>query len=251
MSDTRTYYYARVSSRDQNLARQLEAFRVLGADERSIITDQESGKDLNRPGYMALKNAILRPGDTLVITSLDRLSRRKADIETELRWFREQRIRLKILDLPPPWPTSLPVRSGWPTWSTTSSLRCWVPWPSRSDSAPGSVRRRATQQPEQPVARWDGPDWPDLLSGRRSTQLGRPGSLPPRRLRSVWGSAYPPSTSWPAKNNRRPTAGTPNTKKPDGTRVSALYPSGFCRKFEIVRIENAKNSCIIDKNRIL
>lgn len=100
MSDTRTYYYARVSSRDQNLARQLEAFRVLGADERSIITDQESGKDLNRPGYMALKNAILRPGDTLVITSLDRLSRRKADIETELRWFCEQRIRLKILDLP-------------------------------------------------------------------------------------------------------------------------------------------------------
>ena len=100
MSDTRTYYYARVSSRDQNLARQLEAFRVLGADERSIITDQESGKDLNRPGYMALKNTILRPGDTLVITSLDRLSRRKADIETELRWFREQRIRLKILDLP-------------------------------------------------------------------------------------------------------------------------------------------------------
>ena len=44
MSDTRTYYYARVSSRDQNLARQLEAFRVLGADERSIITDRESGK---------------------------------------------------------------------------------------------------------------------------------------------------------------------------------------------------------------
>ncbi len=100
MSDTRTYYYARVSSRDQNLARQLEAFRAMGADERSIITDRESGKDLNRPGYMALKNAILRPGDTLVITSLDRLSRRKADIETELRWFREQRIRLKILDLP-------------------------------------------------------------------------------------------------------------------------------------------------------
>ena len=86
MSDTRTYYYARVSSRDQNLARQLEAFRVLGADERSIITDQESGKDLNRPGYMALKNAILRPGDTLVITSLDRLSRRKADFPAGQEW---------------------------------------------------------------------------------------------------------------------------------------------------------------------
>ena len=112
MSDTRTYYYARVSSRDQNLARQLEAFRVLGADERSIITDRESGKDLNRPGYMALKNTILRPGDTLVITSLDRLSRRKADIETELLWFREQHIRLKILDLPTTM-TDFPAGQEW------------------------------------------------------------------------------------------------------------------------------------------
>ena len=110
--DNRTYYYARVSSRDQNLARQLEAFRVLGADERSIITDRESGKDLNRPGYMALKNTILRPGDTLVITSLDRLSRRKADIETELLWFREQHIRLKILDLPTTM-TDFPAGQEW------------------------------------------------------------------------------------------------------------------------------------------
>ena len=232
MSDTRTYYYARVSSRDQNLARQLEAFRVLGADERSIITDQESGKDLNRPGYMALKNAILRPGDTLVITSLDRLSRRKADIETELRWFREQRIRLKILDLPT-------------TMADFPAGQEWV-----ADMVNNIIIEVLGTMAAQERLRTR-PDWPDLLSGRRSTQLGRPGSLPPRRLRSVWGSADPPSTSWPAKNNRRPTAGTPNTKKPDGTRVSALYPSGFCRKFEIVRIENAKNSCIIDKNRIL
>ena len=244
MSDTRTYYYARVSSRDQNLARQLEAFRVLGADERSIITDQESGKDLNRPGYMALKNAILRPGDTLVITSLDRLSRRKADIETELRWFREQRIRLKILDLPTTM-ADFPAGQEWVA-DMVNNIIIEV-----LGTMAEQERLRTRQQSEQPVARWDGPDWPDLLSGRRSTQLGRPGSLPPRRLRSVWGSADPPSTSWPAKNNRRPTAGTPNTKKPDGTRVSALYPSGFCRKFEIVRIENAKNSCIIDKNRIL
>ena len=248
MSDTRTYYYARVSSRDQNLARQLEAFRVLGADERSIITDQESGKDLNRPGYMALKNAILRPGDTLVITSLDRLSRRKADIETELRWFREQRIRLKILDLPTTM-ADFPAGQEWVADMVNNIIIEVLGTMAEQERL--RTRQRQAEQPEQPVARWDGPDWPDLLSGRRSTQLGRPGSLPPRRLRSVWGSADPPSTSWPAKNNRRPTAGTPNTKKPDGTRVSALYPSGFCRKFEIVRIENAKNSCIIDKNRIL
>ena len=96
----RTYYYARVSSRDQNLARQLEAFRALGAEERDIITDKESGKDLLRPGYTALKTAILRPGDTLVIKSLDRLSRSKRDIRAELQSFQTNGIRLKVIDLP-------------------------------------------------------------------------------------------------------------------------------------------------------
>ena len=96
----RTYYYARVSSKGQNLDRQLAAFTALGASERDIITDKESGKDLDRPGYQALKNAILRPGDTLVVKSLDRLSRSKADITGELRHFREVGIRVKVIDLP-------------------------------------------------------------------------------------------------------------------------------------------------------
>lgn len=53
--DNRTYYYARVSSKEQNLDRQIAAFKALGAQEREIITDKESGKDLNRAGYAALK----------------------------------------------------------------------------------------------------------------------------------------------------------------------------------------------------
>ena len=98
--DNRTYYYARVSSKDQNLDRQISSFKALGATDREIITDKESGKDLERAGYQALKNAILRPGDTLVIKSLDRLSRNKFDIHNELRYFKDNGIRLKILDLP-------------------------------------------------------------------------------------------------------------------------------------------------------
>lgn len=98
--NARTYYYARVSTRDQNLDRQIAAFRQLGADERDIITDKESGKDLNRPGYAALKQAMLRPGDTLVITSLDRLSRNKNDIKSELEYLKNLGVRVKILDLP-------------------------------------------------------------------------------------------------------------------------------------------------------
>lgn len=96
----KTFYYARVSTREQNLNRQLEVFRKLGAEEREIITDKESGKNLDRPGYQALKSAMLRQGDVLVVKSLDRLSRSKADIKNELQWFKDNGIRLRVIDLP-------------------------------------------------------------------------------------------------------------------------------------------------------
>ncbi len=98
--ECRTWYYARVSSREQNLDRQLAAFAAMGAHERDIITDKESGKDLDRQGYTALKTALLRRGDTLVVKSLDRLSRNKSDIKNELEYFKSNGIRLKVLDLP-------------------------------------------------------------------------------------------------------------------------------------------------------
>lgn len=98
--ESRTYYYARVSSREQNFDRQITAFAAMGASERDIITDKESGKDLDRSGYTALKTAMLRRGDTLVVKSLDRLSRNKADIKNELQYFKDNGIRLKVLDLP-------------------------------------------------------------------------------------------------------------------------------------------------------
>ena len=56
---------------------------------------------MDRPGYNALKGIFgLRPGDVLYIVSLDRLSRNKEDIKKELAWFKENKIRLMILDLP-------------------------------------------------------------------------------------------------------------------------------------------------------
>lgn len=98
--ESKVFYYARVSSREQNLGRQIEAFKNLGADEREIICDKESGKDLERRGYQALKNAMLRSGDTLVIKSLDRLSRNKSDIKNELQYFKDHNIRVRVIDLP-------------------------------------------------------------------------------------------------------------------------------------------------------
>ena len=98
--ESKVFYYARVSSREQNLGRQIEAFKNLGADEREIICDKESGKDLERTGYQALKNAMLRSGDTLVVKSLDRLSRNKSDIKNELQYFKDHNIRVRVIDLP-------------------------------------------------------------------------------------------------------------------------------------------------------
>lgn len=96
----RVFGYARVSSREQNLDRQVMSLKQY-VNEENILTDKTSGKDLERPAYQALKGALgLREGDTLVITSLDRLSRNKTDIKNELQWFQQKKVRLKILDLP-------------------------------------------------------------------------------------------------------------------------------------------------------
>lgn len=100
MNNKRELGYARVSSREQNLDRQINALEKYVSKE-NILTDKQSGKDLDRPSYQALKGALgLRAGDTLYITSLDRLSRNKQDIKKEVEWFKNQNIRLKILDLP-------------------------------------------------------------------------------------------------------------------------------------------------------
>lgn len=100
MTESKIMGYARVSSSGQNLARQLIELRSY-VPEENIIVDKVSGKDLNRPGYQALKGPLgLRKGDILYIKSLDRLSRNKLDIRSELMWFKEPGIRLCILDLP-------------------------------------------------------------------------------------------------------------------------------------------------------
>ncbi len=94
------YGYARVSSKEQNLDRQIEALTKYVKQE-DILVDKASGKDLERKSYQALKGALgLREGDTLYITSLDRLSRSKKDIKDELQWFKDNKITLRVLDLP-------------------------------------------------------------------------------------------------------------------------------------------------------
>jgi len=63
--DNRVYGYARVSTREQNTDRQIEALRSFGVPEENIIIDKASGKDTEREGYQYLKRQILRHGDKI------------------------------------------------------------------------------------------------------------------------------------------------------------------------------------------
>lgn len=96
----RRYFYARVSTKKQNLARQLEAARKhYDIADEFIFADKQSGKNMNREEYLRMKG-LLEPGDEVVILSLDRLSRNKEDMKAELAWYREHGIVVRVLNIP-------------------------------------------------------------------------------------------------------------------------------------------------------
>lgn len=110
--DNRTFGYVRVSTREQNEDRQLEALTDFGVSKDNIIVDKCSGKDTEREGYQYLKKQILRSGDTLVIKELDRLSRNKADVKRELEFFKKKGVHIRILDIPTTL-TDFPTEQTW------------------------------------------------------------------------------------------------------------------------------------------
>lgn len=82
MANNITFGYIRVSSADQNEARQVEKMREMGIDERHIFIDKKSGKDFAREQYRAMM-AMLREGDLVCIASLDRLGRNYREMGQE------------------------------------------------------------------------------------------------------------------------------------------------------------------------
>lgn len=90
--------YARVSAKDQNLERQIEALNLRGCER--IFTEKFSGKDFkSRQVYQELKKK-LRFGDILVVKDLSRFGRSKEEILNEWRWFQENDIDIEVLDMP-------------------------------------------------------------------------------------------------------------------------------------------------------
>jgi DNA invertase Pin-like site-specific DNA recombinase len=95
-----TYGYARVSSREQNCARQSEAFKKAGVKPGCIFIDRSSGKDFERDRYRALKSRLKR-GDMLIVKSIDRLGRNYNEIIEEWKSVtKDIRAHIRVLDLP-------------------------------------------------------------------------------------------------------------------------------------------------------
>ena len=95
-----TYGYIRVSSTDQNEARQLAALRDRGIPRGKIYTDRQSGKDFQRPQYQRLLKR-LRPGDLLCVLSIDRLGRNYGEILEQWRTLtKEMLVDVCVFDMP-------------------------------------------------------------------------------------------------------------------------------------------------------
>ena len=94
------YGYIRVSSKDQNEDRQRIAMHEAGIPDAHIFMDRQSGKDFERPGYKRVLRK-LKPDDTLIIKSIDRLGRNYEEILEQWRTItKEKQADIVVLDMP-------------------------------------------------------------------------------------------------------------------------------------------------------
>lgn len=96
--------YHRTSTKEQHLDRGLAEIKAYceqnGIPLKKIYTDQQTGKNFDRPRYTVMKEDVLEAGDVLIITELDRLGRSKKDTMREIQHYRDSGIRLMVLELP-------------------------------------------------------------------------------------------------------------------------------------------------------
>jgi DNA invertase Pin-like site-specific DNA recombinase len=96
----RNFFYARVSSKDQSLERQIAAAKEIGIEDDYMFIEKASGKDFKRPEYQLMKR-MFRNGDVLYIKSLDRLGRNKQMILDEWQeLIKIKKIDIVVLDMP-------------------------------------------------------------------------------------------------------------------------------------------------------
>ncbi|MBQ8401181.1 MAG: recombinase family protein [Clostridia bacterium] len=98
--NSKTYAYIRVSSRDQNEERQVLDMKEFGIPDNNMVIENQSGKDFERPMYQKMIRK-MKPEDTLVIKSIDRLGRNYDEILEQWRLLtKEKHIHIVVLDMP-------------------------------------------------------------------------------------------------------------------------------------------------------
>ena len=124
------YFLGRVSSKEQNLARQLKVAREkFDIPDENVYCDKITGSSFDRPQYNALK-AIVQEGDEVIVKEFDRFGRNKDEMKRELEWFKQKGVIVRILDIP--------------TTLIDFKDQTWVLLPSRSARRPSSGRLRAS-----------------------------------------------------------------------------------------------------------
>lgn len=94
------YGYVRVSTKEQNIDRQLVEMYTQGLNDKTIFIDKQSGKDFERDEYQKLKKK-LKSGDLLIIKSIDRLGRNYDMIIDEWRTLvNDMNVDIQVLDMP-------------------------------------------------------------------------------------------------------------------------------------------------------
>lgn len=173
--------YARVSTSEQNLDRQIKALEQ-HVEPDMIVTDKASGKNLNRSGYQSLKVGIgkLVTGDTLYIKSLERLSRNKEELKKELQYFKDNGIKVKILDMPTTM-TDFPAEQAWIGDMITNIMIEVL------SSIAQNERETTRQRQLEGLAAMP----TDSTTGKKiSRRTGRPVGRPPITYPKKWDSVY-------------------------------------------------------------
>ena len=94
------YFLGRVSSKDQNLARQLKLAREkFDIPDENVYCDKITGSSFHRPRYNALKQ-VVQSGDEVIVKEFDRFGRNKEEMKRELEWFKQKGVIVRILDIP-------------------------------------------------------------------------------------------------------------------------------------------------------
>ena len=98
------YGYHRTSTKEQHLDRGIIEIQRFCESQNiklaGIFTDKLTGKNFDRPRYTVLVEDVLREGDTLIITELDRLGRNKQEILKQLQILKDKGVRVMVLELP-------------------------------------------------------------------------------------------------------------------------------------------------------